>query len=117
MSVSVSTTVGVGFKVPTNEALDFFESKYLADELEQYLEDFPLLTFIQAGDDSEYEYVVAVKRLTSRLPDPMYSEGNGVFGLDKPVIALDERIQLLDVAANLMGREPVVGQFIAIRVS
>lgn len=117
MGIDITTTVGVGFKVPTEEAVDFFGSKYLYEELEQYLEDFPLLTFIQAGDDSEYEYVVAVKRLTSRLPDPMYREGNSVFGLDKPVIALDERIQLYDVAANLMGREPVVGQFIAIRVS
>lgn len=120
MGVTTRTTLGVGFKVEESDLIDFFgnedyEEVGAYDLLDTYLDDYPLLTLESGGSgmDGRLEHVVAVSRLVQSLDA---YEDAGLYGLDAPVLSLEERIQLLDVAADLLGREPKVGQFVAIYV-
>jgi len=120
MSVTTRTTLGVGFKVEESDVIDFFgkekcEEYGVYDLLDSFLDDYPLLTLESGGSgmDGSLECVIAVKRLVQALDA---YEDAGLYGLDRPTLALEEQIQLLDVAADLLGREPKIGQFVAIYV-
>lgn len=120
MSVTTRTTIGVGFKVQESDLIDYFgQEKYEDwggyDLLDEYLSDFKRIHLAMGGSgmDGTVEYVVSVRSKEKTLDA---YEGAGVHGLEKPTLALEERIELLDAAADLLGREPVIGQFVAIYV-
>lgn len=122
MGIDISTTVGVGFEVEESELESYFpdadlENHALIEILETFvLEDYPLLTVAQGGNsmNGEDRYVISVDRLEQSWDQ--WDMAGGVYGLEKPVINLDEHIQLMDVAAKLIGREPKIGQFVAVHI-
>lgn len=120
MSVITRATVGVGFKVEKSDLIDFFgKEKYDEwggyDLLDDYLSTFRHVHLVTGGSpmNGDVEYVISVRRLEETLDA---YEDAGVWGLDRPVLELDERIALFDAAADLLGREPRIGQFVAIYV-
>lgn len=120
MGIDIDTTVGVGFKLPADEALDFFgdglEDASMWELIDVYLEDHPLLNVAIGGNSmsGEEEYVISVLRLEQSWNQSDYR--GGLYGLDRPVLTLEEQIQLTDVAAELLGREPKIGQFVAVHI-
>lgn len=121
MGVGISVDVGVGFILDEDEFNKFLRENDPEDVgeyevMEHILRKEELLTFgtggsyFDSGEDNRTW--VAVKRL-HRSHD-MHDIPGGVFGLNKPVITVQERIALETTALNLGQTRCEVGQFLSV---
>lgn len=124
MGVDLSTTVGVGFVIDP-AALEAFKDRidpdgnlwgeeyFYQSDLKRFSDRFG---FGEAGsyldDGDENRSYIYLRRLSQ--DHDQYDLPGGIFGLNRPVITLEERQAFNEIAAELGMNEPEIGQFLAV---
>lgn len=121
MGVDISVDVGVGFVLDPDVLMKFLDEndpdrEGVDDVVDRILRGRPLLTSGTGGsyydDGKDNRTWIAVRRL--HKSHEMHDIPGGVFGLNKPVITLEERRELEQVAAEFRQNEIEIGQFLSV---